>query len=98
NAETEKALEAVKTPADSAQLPFPARAQLAVAAAWSPNPKNPPLYLDLSVKEGVVQPDVLAKWAANAPLAFIDQYIASLHRYHGIALDVGDQDGLKTDT
>src|SRR5438132_6187267 len=48
NAETEKALEAVKTPEDSAKLPFPARAQLASAAAWSPNPKNPPLYLDLA--------------------------------------------------
>jgi hypothetical protein len=94
----EKSLEAIEAPADSAQLPFPARAQLAAAAAWSPNPKNPPLYLDLSVKGGVVQPDVLAKWAANAPLAFIDQYAGNLRRYHGIALDVGDQDRLRTDT
>jgi enterochelin esterase-like enzyme len=98
NTEMEKALETIKTPADSAQLPFPQRAQLAAAAAWSPNPKHPPLYFDLSVKEGVVQPDILAKWAANAPLAFIDQYAANLRRYHGIALDVGDQDGLKADT
>jgi S-formylglutathione hydrolase FrmB len=97
-AEMEKSLAAIKTPAELPQLPFPARGQLAAAAAWSPNPKNPPLYLDLSVKDGVVQPDVLAKWAANAPLAFIDQYVAPLRRYHGIALDVGDQDGLKTDT
>jgi enterochelin esterase-like enzyme len=98
NTEMDQALEALKTPADSAQLPFPARAQLAAAAAWSPNPKKPPLYLDLSTKDGVVQPDVLAKWAANAPLAFVDQYAASLRRYRGIALDVGDQDGLRTDT
>jgi len=98
NTELEKALEALKTPADSAQLAFPARAQLAVAAAWSPNPKNPPLYLDIAVKDGVTQPEVLAKWAANAPLAFVDQYIADLRSYHGIAIDVGDQDGLKTDT
>src|SRR5689334_8751273 len=98
NADAEKTLAAIKTPADSAQLPFPARAQLAAAAAWSPNPKNPPLYLDLAVKDGVVQPDVLAKFAANAPLAFVDQYIGNLRQYHGISLDVGDQDGLKTDT
>ncbi|HVR71176.1 MAG TPA: alpha/beta fold hydrolase, partial [Vicinamibacteria bacterium] len=45
--DVEKALEAVKTPADSASLPFFARAQLASAAAWSPDPKNPPLYLEL---------------------------------------------------
>jgi enterochelin esterase-like enzyme len=90
------ALEAVKTPADSAKLPFFARAQLASAAAWSPNPKKPPLYLDLPA--GDDQARVLAKWAANAPLAFIDQYVAGLRRYRAIALDVGDQDGLKTDT
>jgi hypothetical protein len=46
----------------------------------------------------VAQPDIVAKWAANAPLAFIDQYIAGLRRYDAIALDVGDQDGLRTDT
>ena len=44
NPEIEKALEAVKTPEDSANLAFFARAQLASAAAWSPDPKNPPLY------------------------------------------------------
>jgi hypothetical protein len=71
------------------------RAQLASAAAWSPNPKNPPLYLDLPVKDGVVQQDVLAKWAANAPLAFVDQYIANWREYRAIAIDVGDQDGLR---
>ncbi len=95
--EVEKALEKVKTPADSASLPFFPRAQLATAAAWSPNPKNPPLYLDLPTKGGELQPDVLAKWAANAPLAFVDQYIGALGAYRAIAIDVGDQDGLRTD-
>jgi enterochelin esterase-like enzyme len=98
NAEMEKAVEAAKTPEDFARLPFPARAQLAAAAAWSPNPNNPPLYLDLSRKAGELQPDVLAKWAANAPLAFIDQYIGNLRQYHAISLDVGDKDGLRVDT
>jgi enterochelin esterase-like enzyme len=98
NPEADASLEAIKTPADAAQLPFPLRAQLAVAAAWSPNAKNPPLYVDLPMKGGVAHPEVLAKWAANAPLAFIDQYVGNLRRYHGIALDVGDQDGLRTDT
>ena len=98
NPELEKTLESVKTPEDSARLPFFARAQLASAAAWSPDPKDPPLYLDLPMKDGVMQPDVLAKWAANAPLAFIDQYIGNLRQYRAIALDVGDQDRLRTDT
>jgi S-formylglutathione hydrolase FrmB len=98
NPETEKALEAVRTAEDSAKLPFGLRAQLATAAAWSPDPKNPPLYLDLPFKDGVAQPDVLARWASNAPLAFVDQYIGNLRQYHAISIDVGDQDGLRIDT
>jgi enterochelin esterase-like enzyme len=94
-AANDEALAAVKTPADSATLPFGLRAQLASAAAWSPNPKNPPLYLDLPI--GDQAPAVLAKWAANAPLAFVDQYVAGLKRYRAIAMDVGDQDGLRVD-
>ena len=69
-----------------------------MAAAWSPDPKNPPLFLGLPTKDGVPQPDVIAKWTANAPLAFVDQYIGNLRSYRGIALDVGDQDGLRVDT
>jgi enterochelin esterase-like enzyme len=97
NPEMEKALEAVKTPADSAKLAFGLRAQLASAAAWSPNPKKPPLYLDLPFENGQVRQDILAKWAANAPLAFVDQYIDNLRQYRAIAMDVGDQDGLRVD-
>jgi len=88
----------VKSPADSAKLSFFARATLAAAAAWSPNPEKPPLYLDLPIENGVQQPEVLGKWAANAPLAFADQYVGNLRLYPAIAIDVGDQDGLRIDT
>ncbi len=88
----EAAVAAMRSPADARGQPLSARAQLAVAAAWSPNPQNPPLYLDLPIINGVIQPLVLAKWAANAPLAFIDQYIGNLRRYRAIGLDVGDED------
>ncbi|WP_395445316.1 alpha/beta hydrolase [Caulobacter sp. UC70_42] len=91
------ALAEVKTLQDATKLPWGLRAQLATAAAWSPNPQKPPLYLDLPVENGVTRPDVVAKWAANAPLAFIDQYVGALKRYKGIAIDVGDRDGLKED-
>ena len=97
-AELERAVQEAKTPEDLSKLPFMLRAQLASAAAWSPNPKNPPLYLDLPTKDGAAQSAVLAKWAANAPLAFIDQYIDNLREYHAISIDVGDQDGLRIDT
>jgi enterochelin esterase-like enzyme len=96
NPANEEALAGVKTGEDSAKLPFGLRAQLASAAAWSPNPNNPPLYLDLPI--GPNQQSVLARWAANAPLAFIDQYIEKLRQYRAIAVDVGDQDNLKVDT
>jgi enterochelin esterase-like enzyme len=86
----------IKTAADIAKLPTGLRTQLAAASAWSPNPKRPPLYLDLPV--GDKQQEVLAKWAANAPLAFVDQYIGNLKQYRAIALDVGDKDGLRNDT
>ena len=93
----EKAVADAKTPEDLAKLPFGIQTQLASAAAWSPNPKNPPLYLDLPTKDGVPRPEILAKWAANAPLAFVDQYIGNLKQYHAISMDVGDQDGLRVD-
>ena len=69
---------------------------LAEAAAWSPNPNNPPLYYDLPVKDGKPQPDIIAKWAANAPLAMVGQYIPSLKKYKAIGMEVGTKDNLIT--
>jgi len=88
----ETTVKAMKSPKDAAGLSQAGRAQLAVAAAWSPNPKKPPLYLDLPLMDGKTDASVLARWAANAPLAFIDQYIGNLRQYRAIGLDVGDQD------
>ena len=67
---------------------------LASAAAWSPNPSNPPLFLDLPVKDGKVRPDVVAKWVANAPIEMVGQHVAALNRYYAIAIDIGLQDSL----
>jgi len=96
--DAEQPLEAMKSPADAARLPWYLLPQLADAAAWSPDPKNPPLYLDLPYQKGVLQPEVIAKWTANAPLAFLDQYVDNLREYRAIAIDVGDQDDLRFDT
>ena len=68
--------------------------QQAQGAAWSPNPNNPPDYLDLPVRDGELQPLVRAKWIANSPLAMLDQHYAALKRYTAIAIDVGNQDSL----
>lgn len=98
SAEMGKKIEAAVAAGQSASLDFMTRATLASAAAWSPNPKAPPFYLDLPTKDGVAQPAVIARWAANAPLAMVDQNVANLRSYRAIALDVGDQDGLRSDT
>ncbi|MCZ2154959.1 MAG: hypothetical protein LC114_13840 [Bryobacterales bacterium] len=65
---------------------------IASAAAWAPNPDNPPLYLDLPTKDGAPQPEVLARMTTNAPLAQLDQYIFALRKLNGLAFDAGDQD------
>jgi enterochelin esterase-like enzyme len=57
----------------------------AEAAAWSPNPGNPPTYFDLPGAEGVDAALVAQKWAANSPLVMVDQYVANLKRYPAIA-------------
>lgn len=95
--EVTAALATIKAPTDAAGLSWGARAQFAAASAWSPNPKHPPLYFDLPTGDEAQQREVLAKWAANAPLAFVDQYIGNLRQYRAIAMDVGDRDGLKVD-
>jgi S-formylglutathione hydrolase FrmB len=68
--------------------------QGALAAAFSPNPKNPPDYFDNPIKDGEVQPLIAAKWAANSPLAMIDQYVTNLKKYNAIMGEVGTADGL----
>lgn len=84
--------ESVKSTADVEKADFGTKAMLASAAAWSPNPANPPLFLDLPSKGGEPQPDVLARWAANAPLSMLDQYIPNIRKLHAIAFDAGDED------
>jgi enterochelin esterase-like enzyme len=86
----EQAEEASRSPG------FGPSVNLASAAAWSPNPNNPPLYLDLPVKDGKVRPDIVAKWKANAPLEMLEQHAAALKTYYAIAIDVGTKDNLVT--
>jgi enterochelin esterase-like enzyme len=66
----------------------------ALAAAWSPNPMNPPQFFDLPTKDGQVVPEIAAKWLANSPLAMVDQYSSNLKKYKAIMMDVGLQDTL----
>jgi S-formylglutathione hydrolase FrmB len=85
--------EALKSPEEAKNADRGLATLLAEAAAWSPNPSNPPFYLDLPAKDGKIQPAIVAKWAANAPLAMIDQYATNLKTLR-IGIDVGDKDTL----
>jgi enterochelin esterase-like enzyme len=93
-----KAAEAISTRTqaeEAAAAPgFGPSVLLASAAAWSPNPKNPPLYLDLPVKNGKVRPDIVAKWVANAPLEMLEPHAANLKKYYAISIDIGTSDPL----
>ncbi|MCW2382653.1 MULTISPECIES: alpha/beta hydrolase [unclassified Sphingobium] len=76
---------------------FGVRADFAAASAWSPAPDKAPFYLDLGTQKGVVQPQIIAQWAANAPLAMAPQYLPALKSLKAIAIDVGDKDTLIKD-
>ena len=80
------------------QSGFGMRAGLASAVAWAPNPNNPPYFVDFPVNaEGEIDPLVIAKWAANSPLAMVSSRVGALKSFDAIGADVGDKDGLVTD-
>jgi enterochelin esterase-like enzyme len=79
------------------QSGFGMRAGLASMTAWSPNPQNPPFHADFPLKDGAVDPLVLAKWANNAPLAMVASHVGALRSFDAIGADVGDKDGLVRD-
>ena len=85
--------EAIKT-VEEARGNRGAQGTLARAAAWAPNPSKPPLFLDLPTKNGEVVPEIAVKWAANSPVAMLDQYVPNLKTLKALALDIGLQDNL----
>lgn len=68
------------------------KAAFATAAAWSPNPNAPPLYIDLPVGDEAQRQSVVARHVANAPIATVHQHIPGLRSLTAIALDSGAQD------
>lgn len=94
---TDSRLEGIKTVEEATALERTSRTTFAASAAWAPNPKNPPLYLDLPTKDGQPDASVIARYAANAPHSMLPQYVPSLKRYRAIGMDVGLQDFLLQD-
>lgn len=90
-------LEGIETVEEVQEADFLTKAMFASAAAWSPNPHDPPLFVDLPTENGEVRPDVVARWVANAPLAMLHQYVPALRSFTAIGLDAGAQDGSITE-
>jgi len=90
--ETPSPAEAIRSFEEFEKADFGTKAQFASAAAWSANPTKPPFFFDLPTRNGQLQPLIVAKWAANAPLAMVDQYLHNLKQLKSIAFDAGDKD------
>ena len=76
---------------------FGIKAGVASLVAWSPNPKNPPFYADMPLKDGAVDQSVLDRWAANSPIVLASSHVPQLKSFVAIASDGGDKDGLTKD-
>jgi len=87
-------MEAIKTKEDAAKLNFNQKSPLARAAAWSSDPSNPPLFIDLPVKDGKQRPFVAAKWMANSLMIMLQQYAPNLKKMKAIEMNVGTMDNL----
>lgn len=66
------------------------------AAAFSPNPDNPPILCDFPVElvdgETKSVTTIMDQWNAQTPLGMIQQYGANLSQFQGVQFDVGSSD------
>ncbi len=79
---------------DAQKLPYTRKSPLARAAAWSADAANPPLFIDLPVKDGKQWAPIAAKWMANSLLVMLQEYAPSLKKMNAITFSVGTEDGL----
>lgn len=85
------------TPETLKKADFGAQTTWAVAVTWSPDPNKPPFYADMGTKDGAIDPLVIAKWSANAPVAMVPQYVPALRSLTAIGMDTGDKDFVHAD-
>ena len=72
---------------------------ISAAAAFSPNFKKPPFYVDLPYEHIngsiVTKKDILLLWQDNLPIYMIDNYVENLRSLKALKFDWGRNDGLK---
>lgn len=88
---------AIKSFEEADKATFWVRVTFASAAAWSPNPLNPPFFSDYPMidnngSSGAASENAQARWLANIPTYMFDQYRTNLLRLRGIAFDAGTQE------
>ena len=73
---------------------FPALDVIAMAAAYSPNPDNPPAYCDMpfDVETGALREDVWARWLEHDPLTLVERHAGALNGMRLLFLDCGTDD------
>ena len=91
---TDADLEKLATPADVEKIERIGRTTLASSAAWAPNAQRPPFFMDLPSREGKTDATVIARYAANAPVAMVSQYVPQMKSFKAIMMDIGLQDRL----
>lgn len=76
---------------------FYSRVQIALAAAWSPNEKQPPFYVNFPFKEInsqiVPAEPAYSQWLKQMPLYMLADYMENIRKLRGIGFEVGAKDG-----
>ena len=76
---------------------FASRVQIAIGAAFTPNPDKPPFFADLPFElvgdEVQLAESVWNQWLAQTPYAMIEEFGTELSQLRGLAFDVGSSDG-----
>lgn len=85
------------TPEAIAAAGFGQAAGAATFSAWAPDPTNPPYYFDDGLKDGKLDPLMVARLHANSPLVMLPQRLPALKTLEAIRLEVGDKDFLNGD-
>jgi S-formylglutathione hydrolase len=63
------------------------------SAAFSPNPGNPPFYVDLPLDDSCeIREDILLRWANYDPIQMLGSHLSDIQSLRGIYFDVGDKD------
>ena len=65
-----------------------------LAACYSPNPENPPYFVDLPVEfpSGRLIPEIWARWLSYDPVVNVSERLDNLRRLRGILLEAGRRD------